>query len=69
MFIYVICFLQGNIVMVGFEPEAKKKLSKGEHGMAGAISSALTRLLCQPLDVIKIRFQVNPKFVRNHDSV
>jgi solute carrier family 25 thiamine pyrophosphate transporter 19 len=54
--------------MVGFEPEAKKKLSKGELGTAGAISGALTRFLCQPLDVIKIRFQVNLKFLRN-DSV
>jgi solute carrier family 25 thiamine pyrophosphate transporter 19 len=55
--------------MVGFDPEAKKKLSKGEHGAAGAISGALTRFLCQPLDVIKIRFQVNMKFVRNHEPV
>ncbi|XP_023724089.1 mitochondrial thiamine pyrophosphate carrier isoform X4 [Cryptotermes secundus] len=44
--------------MVGFDPEAKKKLSKGEHGMAGAISGGLTRFLCQPFDVIKIRFQL-----------
>ncbi|PNF16543.1 hypothetical protein B7P43_G07185 [Cryptotermes secundus] len=49
---------QGSIVMVGFDPEAKKKLSKGEHGMAGAISGGLTRFLCQPFDVIKIRFQL-----------
>jgi solute carrier family 25 thiamine pyrophosphate transporter 19 len=48
--------------MVGFDPEAKKKLSKGEYGVAGAISGALTRLLCQPFDVIKIRFQVSLKF-------
>ncbi|XP_021915010.1 mitochondrial thiamine pyrophosphate carrier-like isoform X2 [Zootermopsis nevadensis] len=44
--------------MVGFDPEAKKKLSTVEHGTAGGISSALTRFLCQPLDVIKIRFQL-----------
>jgi hypothetical protein len=52
--------------MVGFDPEAKKKLSKGEYGTAGAVSGAVTRFLCQPLDVIKIRFQVGPKFARNH---
>ncbi|XP_021915014.1 mitochondrial thiamine pyrophosphate carrier-like isoform X4 [Zootermopsis nevadensis] len=47
----------GWYIMVGFDPEAKKKLSTVEHGTAGGISSALTRFLCQPLDVIKIRFQ------------
>jgi hypothetical protein len=52
--------------MVGFDPEAKKKLSKGEYGIAGAVSGTLTRFLCQPLDVIKIRFQVGPKFAKSH---
>jgi hypothetical protein len=52
--------------MVGFDPEAKKKLSKGEYGAAGAVCGAVTRFLCQPVDVIKIRFQVGPKFARNH---
>jgi solute carrier family 25 thiamine pyrophosphate transporter 19 len=51
--------------MVGFDPEAKKKLSRRECGTAGAVSGAVTRFLCQPLDVIKIRFQVGLKFVRN----
>jgi hypothetical protein len=52
--------------MVGFDAEAKKKLSKGDYGTAGAISGAVTRFLCQPLDVIKIRFQVSPKVARHH---
>jgi len=29
-----------------------------DHAIAGAASGFITRLLCQPLDVIKIRFQV-----------
>jgi len=29
------------------------------HAIAGAASGCITRFLCQPLDVIKIRFQVN----------
>lgn len=28
------------------------------HAIAGAVSGFLTRLICQPFDVIKIRFQV-----------
>lgn len=27
--------------------------------LAGAVSGFMTRFICQPLDVIKIRFQVN----------
>lgn len=32
------------------------------HSTAGASSGAITRLISQPLDVIKIRFQVNTVF-------
>lgn len=32
--------------------------SNKNHAIAGAISGFMTRLICQPLDVIKIRFQV-----------
>lgn len=32
------------------------------HAVAGAFSSCIANLVCQPLDVIKIRFQVN-KFI------
>ena len=30
----------------------------GKEAVAGAISGAATRFICQPLDVLKIRFQV-----------
>nr|CAD7462360.1 unnamed protein product [Timema tahoe] len=46
--------------MVGFDPLIKEKLRVSEHALAGAVSGATTRLICQPLDVIKIRFQVEP---------
>jgi hypothetical protein len=50
--------LKVGIVMVGFDPEAKEKLSRGEYGAAGAVSGTVTRFLCQPLGVIKIRCQI-----------
>jgi len=44
-------------VMVGFEP-TKKSLTRYELGIAGAVSGLATRLALQPLDVVKIRFQL-----------
>ena len=43
--------------MVGFDPGIKE-LTKMEHAYAGAASGVVTRMIAQPLDVIKIRFQV-----------
>ena len=43
--------------MVGYDPQIQE-LSKLEHGVAGATSGVITRMIAQPLDVIKIRFQV-----------
>lgn len=34
------------------------KKNNANHAIAGAISGFLTRFTCQPLDVVKIRFQV-----------
>ena len=45
--------------MVGYDPSAAQ-LSSWQHAQAGAVSGLLTRLCCQPLDVLKIRFQVSP---------
>ena len=44
--------------MVGYIPEAEVNLSKREYALVGATSSAISRVVSQPLDVIKIRFQV-----------
>ncbi|CAG0884625.1 unnamed protein product [Darwinula stevensoni] len=45
--------------MVGYDPKEKTKaLSKAQYGLAGATTGCVTRALLQPLDVLKIRFQV-----------
>ncbi|XP_041473870.1 mitochondrial thiamine pyrophosphate carrier-like [Lytechinus variegatus] len=52
--------------MVGYTPSASAEIDKGQHrqltkvdyGFAGAASGAFTRACLQPLDVLKIRFQL-----------
>ncbi|XP_071507771.1 mitochondrial thiamine pyrophosphate carrier-like [Diadema antillarum] len=45
--------------MVGYSPaERRRQLTKLEYGLAGAASGAFTRAVLQPLDVLKIRFQL-----------
>ena len=48
--------------MVGFTPEKHHNLTPRDHGIAGAVSGAVTRAVVQPLDVLKIRFQVSLNF-------
>lgn len=45
--------------MVGYNAEDEHRLNDIEHAIAGACSGMVTRFVCQPLDVLKIRFQVN----------
>lgn len=55
--------------MVGFDPESKKQLSKFDYALAGALSGVFTRATCQPLDVLKIRFQLQVEpLKRTHQS-
>ncbi|KAK3930655.1 Mitochondrial thiamine pyrophosphate carrier, partial [Frankliniella fusca] len=44
--------------MVGFNEHALKHLTDSEYAVAGATAGGLTRAVSQPLDVIKIRFQL-----------
>ena len=47
--------------MVGFDPKQKEQgrdLSSLQCGFCGSVSGLTTRLVVQPLDVLKIRFQL-----------
>lgn len=44
--------------MVGFDPQAKDHKSNTDRFLAGAFSGLITRAVVQPLDVLKIRFQL-----------
>lgn len=44
---------------VGYKAEKKDQLSPQDHARAGAASGAIARAFLQPLDVLKIRFQVS----------
>ena len=46
--------------MVGFSPRDERRLKLGlnDFVIAGSVSGSVSRVVVQPLDVIKIRFQV-----------
>jgi solute carrier family 25 thiamine pyrophosphate transporter 19 len=43
--------------MVGYD-ERQRQLTTYQYALAGATSGVVTRLLLQPLDVVKIRLQI-----------
>lgn len=45
--------------MVGYDPSQSVQLSQREILLAGGLSGAASRAVGQPLDVLKIRFQVS----------
>ncbi|XP_064609881.1 mitochondrial thiamine pyrophosphate carrier-like isoform X2 [Liolophura sinensis] len=46
--------------MVGYDPSQSVQLSQTEILLAGGLSGAASRAVGQPLDVLKIRFQIEP---------
>lgn len=50
--------------MVGYSRK-EKSLSYSKYAVAGAASGVLTRLVTQPLEVLKIRFQVGMHYRRS----
>lgn len=53
--------------MVGYDNRSEK-LSSVDFIIAGAVSGFLTRALCQPFDVIKIRFQLQVEPIRESSN-
>ncbi|KAK1946472.1 Mitochondrial thiamine diphosphate carrier 1 [Phytophthora citrophthora] len=51
---------ESEMTSAGSETEAKRGASTTEAAFAGAVSGGVTRLVAAPLDLLKIRFQVQP---------
>ncbi|XP_060062866.1 mitochondrial thiamine pyrophosphate carrier-like [Ylistrum balloti] len=54
--------------MVGFRPQENVQLTATEHAFAGAVSGAVSRVMFQPLDVLKVRFQLQIEPIQPKNS-
>ncbi|KRZ34527.1 Mitochondrial thiamine pyrophosphate carrier [Trichinella pseudospiralis] len=56
--------------MVGFWPQSKEneRLTNVEYSIAGCVSGIFARALCQPFDVLKIRFQLQLEPIRKQHA-
>ncbi|XP_070581332.1 mitochondrial thiamine pyrophosphate carrier-like [Ptychodera flava] len=54
--------------MVGFDKRKEVKLTPLEYATAGAISGMVMRVFAQPLDVLKIRFQLQVEDTASHKA-
>ncbi|KRZ17084.1 Mitochondrial thiamine pyrophosphate carrier [Trichinella zimbabwensis] len=56
--------------MVGFWPQTKEneRLTNVEYSIAGCVSGIFARALCQPFDVLKIRFQLQLEPIRKQHA-
>lgn len=52
--------------MVAFDPESPSDKTNSDRFVAGAASGFLTRAIVQPLDVLKIRFQLQVEPINSH---
>ncbi|GLH16391.1 Mitochondrial uncoupling protein Bmcp [Gryllus bimaculatus] len=52
------------IIMISVNEEVRQKLTSADYAVAGGVSGVVTRCSCQPLDVIKIRFQLQVEPIR-----
>ncbi|KAK7794894.1 hypothetical protein R5R35_010585 [Gryllus longicercus] len=50
--------------MISVNEEVRQKLTSADYAVAGGVSGVVTRCSCQPLDVIKIRFQLQVEPIR-----
>ncbi|OWF49792.1 mitochondrial thiamine pyrophosphate carrier-like [Mizuhopecten yessoensis] len=54
--------------MVGYRAQEDVHLTGKEHALAGAVSGVVSRVMFQPLDVLKVRFQLQIEPIQQQNS-